>query len=144
MGLLLLFLLGGGFAALIAVARHQRAERRAAAATVSFAVDDWGVRRSLADGRYEEVSWAELREVRATTLPRGPWDERLRFILDGGGERGCIVAYDTAEEGGLVPALAALPGFDHRLLGEVLDKPKTGTVVLWQKQTETPQTPASS
>lgn len=134
MELLVLFLIGGGFAALVAVARHQRAERRAAAATVSFIVDDWGVRRSLADGRYEEVSWEELQEVRATTLPRGPWDERLRFILDGGGERGCIVAYDVADSGGLVPAMAALPGFDHRRLAEVLDKPRTGTVVLWQRE----------
>jgi hypothetical protein len=134
MELLILFLLGGGFAALLAVARHQRAERRAAAATVSFAVDDWGVRRRLADGRYEEVSWDELQEVRATTLPRGPWEERLRFILDGGGERGCIVAYEVADNGGLVPAIAALPGFDHRLLAEVLDKPRTGTVILWQRQ----------
>jgi hypothetical protein len=133
MEVLILLLVGGGFAALVAVARHQRAERRAAAATVSFIVDDWGVRRSLADGRYEEVSWDELDEVRATTLPRGPWDDRLRFILDGGGERGCIVAYDTADEGGLVQALAALPGFDHRRLAEVLDKPKTGTVILWQR-----------
>jgi hypothetical protein len=134
MELLILFLLGGGFAALLAVARHQRAERQAAAATVSFAVDDWGVRRRLADGRYEEVSWDELQEVRATTLPRGPWEERLRFILDGGGERGCIVAYEVADNGGLVPAIAALPGFDHRLLAEVLDKPRTGTVILWQRQ----------
>src|SRR5262245_21385261 len=134
MEFVILFLVGGGFAALVAVARHQRADRRAAAATVSFIVDDWGVRRSLADGRYEEVSWDELDEVRANTLPRGPWDDRLRFILDGGGERGCIVAYDTADEGGLVRALAALPGFDHRRLAEVLDKPKTGTVILWQRQ----------
>jgi hypothetical protein len=134
MEFVVLFLLGGGVAALIAVARHQRADRRAAAATVSFIVDDWGVRRSLADGRYEEVSWDELQEVRATTLPRGPWDERLRFILDGGGERGCIVAYDVADQGGLVPAMGALPGFDHRQLAEVLGKPKTGTVVLWQRQ----------
>ena len=133
MELLILYLLGGGFAALLAVARHQRAERRAAAATVSFAVDDWGVRRRLADGRYEEVSWDELQEVRATTLPRGPWEERLRFILDGGGERGCIVAYEVADSGGLVPAIAALPGFDHRLLAEVLDRPRTGTVILWQR-----------
>src|SRR5207244_3229637 len=66
MEFLVLFVLGGGFAALIAVARHQRADRRAAAATVSFAVDDWGVRRRLADGRYEEVGWDELLEVRAT------------------------------------------------------------------------------
>ncbi len=138
MELLVLFLLGGGFAALVAVARHQRADRRAAAATVSFVVDDWGVRRSLADGRYEEVSWKELLEVRATILPRGPWDDRLRFILDGGGERGCIVAYDTADSGGLVPKLAALPGFDHRQLADVLDKPRTGTVVLWQRSGEPP------
>jgi hypothetical protein len=134
MEFVILFLIGGGFAALVAVARRQRAERRAASATISFIVDNWGVRRSLADGRYEEVSWNELLEVRTTTLPRGPWDERVRFILDGGGERGCIVAYDVADNGGLVPALAALPGFDHRRLAEVLDKPRTGTVVLWQRQ----------
>ena len=32
-----------------------------------------------------------------------------------------------------LPKLAALPGFDHRALGEVLDNPRTGTVVLWQR-----------
>jgi hypothetical protein len=133
MALAFLVLFVGGFAALMAIARHQRADRRARAATVAFVVDEWGVRRSLADGRYEEVGWDELQEVRATTLPKGPWDERIRFILDGGGERGCIVAADTADEGGLVPRLAALPGFDHRQLAEVLDKPKTGTVVLWRR-----------
>ena len=137
MALVLLFLLGGGMAALVAVARHQRAERRAAAATVSFAVDDWGVRRSLADGRYEEVSWAELLEVRATTLPRGPWDDRLRFVLDGGGERGCIVPVEVAEQYGLLGELWRLPGFDHRRLAEALDEERTGQEVLWQRAPQT-------
>ncbi len=128
-----LVLFACGFAALLAVARHQREDRRTRAATVSFVADGWGVRRSLADGRYEEVGWDELQEVRVTTLPKGPWDERIRFILDGGGERGCIVAANTADEGGLVQRLAALPGFDHRQLADILDRPKTGTVVLWRR-----------
>jgi hypothetical protein len=133
MAIFLLLLFVAGFAALIAVGRHERAKKRAAAATVDCVVDDWGVRRTLADGRYEEVGWKELVEVRATTLPRGPWDDRLRLVLDGGGERGCIVDHETAASNGLIPRLAALPGFDHRTLAEVLDRPRTGTVVLWQR-----------
>jgi hypothetical protein len=121
-----------GFALLMAVGRRERAHRRAAAETVALVVDDWGVKRDLADGRHEEVSWTELQEVRATTLPKGPWGERVRLILDGGGERGCIVSYERAYDGGLVTKLTALPGFDHRALGDVLDKPKTGTIVLWE------------
>jgi hypothetical protein len=131
MAFLLLFVFVMGFAALMAVGRRERARRRAAADTVSFVVDDWGVKRDLADGRHEEVSWGELKEVRATTLPKGPWGDRVRVILDGGGERGCIVPYERAYDSGLVTKLTALPGFDHRALGDVLDKPKVGTVVLW-------------
>ncbi len=133
MELLLLLVFVMGFALLLAVGRRERARKRSAAETVSFVVDDWGVKRRLADGRKEEVGWKELLEVRATTLPRGPWSDRIRLILDGGGERGCIVSYEKAYEGGLVTALAALPGFDHRALADVLDKPKTGTVILWDK-----------
>jgi hypothetical protein len=123
------------FAVVIARARGQRAARRAAAATTKLEIDDWGVKRWLADGRYEEVSWDELLEVRVITLPKGPWDDRVRFVLDGGGERGCIVRLDRAEESGLIAALAALPRFDHRQLADVLDRPRTGSVVLWDRTT---------
>ena len=123
------------FAFLVANARRQRASRQAAAATVRLEVDGWGVKRWLADGRYEEVSWAELQEVRAVTLPKGPWDSRIRFVLDGGGERGCIVPIDVAEDNGLVAALAGLKGFDNRSLAEVLDHERTGSRVLWARTT---------
>src|SRR3954454_14276672 len=106
------------FAVLVARGRRERADRREAAATVKLEVDGWGVKRWLADGRYEEVSWDELQEVRAVTLPKGPWDSRLRFVLDGGGERGCIVPIDAAEDSGLIASLGALKGFDHRALAE--------------------------
>ena len=131
-----LLVVAGGlvlFVVLLARARSERASRRAAAATVRIEADDWGLRRWLADGRYEEVSWDELREVRALTLPKGPWDSRVRLVFDGGGERGCIVPIDVAEEHGVLTALARLRGFDHRRLAEVLENERTGQEVLWAR-----------
>ncbi len=122
-------------AVLVTRGRREREHRRARAATVRLEVDGWGVKRWLADGRYEEVGWDELQEVRAVTLPRGPWDSRVRFILDGGGERGCIVDAERAESSGLLARLAGLPGFDHRKMAEVLDEEKTGNEQLWVRTT---------
>jgi uncharacterized membrane protein len=121
------------FAVFIARGRAQRAARQAAAATTKLAVDSWGVKRWLADGRYEEVSWNELLEVRIITLPKGPWGERMRFVLDGGGEQGCIVSLEAAEDSGLLASLGALPAFDHRRLAETLERPRTGNEVLWAR-----------
>src|SRR4051812_25870042 len=135
MGLVIALGLVGLFAFSVANMRRTRDARRAAAATVRFEVDDWGVKRWLADGRYEEVSWAEMIEVRMITLPKGPWDDRIRLVLDGGGERGCIVPFDLAEESDLLPSLSRLKGFDHRVLAEALDRTRTGTQVLWTRTT---------
>jgi hypothetical protein len=127
------------FAALVLFAfglarmRRARETRRAAAATVRLEVDRWGVKRWLADGRYEEVSWDELREVRVITLPKGPWDDRVRFVLDGGGERGCIISSEAAEDSGLIASLGALPGFDNRLLADAFENTRTGNQVLWAR-----------
>ena len=114
---------------------RERDARRARAATVRIEVDGWGVKRWLADGRYEEVGWDELKEVRAITLPKGPWASRLRFVLDGGGERGCIIDVDSAEESGLLARLASLPGFDHRRMAEIIDDTKIGNEQLWARTT---------
>lgn len=121
------------FAYAIARMRRARETRQAAAATVKLEVDRWGVKRWLADGRYEEVSWDELREVRVITLPKGPWDDRLRFVLDGGGERGCIVPFEVAEDSDLLASLGALSGFDHRGLAEALENTRTRNQVLWAR-----------
>ena len=123
------------FAFAIARMRGSRDARMAAAATVRLEVDGWGVKRWLADGRYEEVSWDELKEVRITTLPKGPWKDRVRLVLDGGGERGCIVPFDAAENSDLLASLGGLSGFDHRRMAEVLETVRTGTQVLWARTT---------
>ncbi|MEY2422920.1 MAG: hypothetical protein QOI95_2987 [Acidimicrobiaceae bacterium] len=123
----------GLFAFAMARMRRARDARQAAAATVKLEVDSWGVKRWMADGRYEEVAWDELREVRVITLPRGPWDDRTRFVLDGGGERGCIVPLLAAESSDLIASLGALSGFDHRRLAEALDETRTGNRVLWAR-----------
>ncbi|MEY2403553.1 MAG: hypothetical protein QOD38_1104 [Acidimicrobiaceae bacterium] len=125
----------GLFAFALARMRRARDARLAAAATVKLEVDGWGAKRWLADGRYEEVSWDELREVRIITLPKGPWADRVRFVLDGGGERGCIVPLEAAEDGGLIAALGALSGFDHRALAETLDTARTSNQLLWARTT---------
>ena len=121
------------FAYVIARMRRVREARRAAAATVNLDVDAWGVKRWLADGRYEEVSWDELLEVRIITLPKGPWDDRVRLVLDGGGERGCIVPLEVAEDTDLLASLGGLSGFDHRGLAEALEAARTGNQVLWSR-----------
>ena len=123
------------FALAIANMRRTREVRRAAAETVKLEVDGWGVKRWLADGRYEEVSWAELIEVRMVTLPKGPWDDRVRLVLDGGGERGCIVPFEVAEESDLLASFGKLKGFDHRMLADALEQSRTGTQVLWARTT---------
>ena len=134
MGALFVVLVGAAFLGLtIAVGRRDRARRQAAAATVRLAVDDRGVERDLADGRHEEVAWAEIGEVRYVVLPKGPWDSRGRIILEGDEERGCIVPLDVAEEHGLLAALGRLPGFDVARLAALLERERTGTSVVWTR-----------
>src|SRR3954453_24076636 len=133
MGVVIFLLLISVSGVLLVRARRERIPRRERARTVGLDVDGWGVKRWLADGRDEEVGWDELDGVRAIPLPRGPWESRLVFVLDGGGERGCIVDVDNAEGSGLVSRLAGLPRFDHPRLAEVLDTEKTGTEILWTR-----------
>jgi hypothetical protein len=135
MGLVLVAVIIGGYVLLVVQARRARARRQAAAATVAFSVDDWGVRRTLADGRHEEVGWDELQKVEVVTLPKGPWGDPVRFVLYGAEElRGCIVPRPVAETEGLVPALTRLPGVTARELADVLETtPAPGTRVLWER-----------
>jgi len=56
-------------------------------------------------------------------------------VLDGGGERGCIVPFEVAEESDLLPSFSRLKGFDHRKLADALEETRTGTQVLWSRTT---------
>jgi hypothetical protein len=137
MALLVVIVFIAGMALLLRAGREDRRRRRAAAATVAFDVDRNGVRRELADGRQEEVRWDEVQEVRVITLPRGPWGERVRIVLDGGGERGCIVPWDVAEDGGLPKEIHRLKGFDLQRLFAAVEVGKPGNEVLWRRPQST-------
>lgn len=134
MGFVFLVVMAAALAVFVVAGRRQRDARAAKAATVRFQVDDIGIERDLADGRHEEVAWAEARQVDVVTLPKGPWAERARIVVHGSEvERGCIVPLSVAEAGGLLGALGRLPGFDHAALQAALAAARPGTVVVWER-----------
>jgi hypothetical protein len=126
-----------GMVFLVRAGREDRRRRREAAKTVLFAVDADGVRRQLADGRTEGVRWEEIQEVRVVTLPSGPWSDRVRIVLDGGGERGCIVPWEVAEDGDLPASLHRLRGFDLQRFFAAVEAERPGNEVLWQRPRST-------
>src|SRR5262249_40434674 len=134
-GLVIVAIVIGGYVLLMVQARRVRARRTAAAATVAFTVDDWGGRRTLADGRHEELGWGEVQKGEVLTPPKRRWGDPVRFVLYGSEElRGCIVPRPVAESEGLVPALTRLPGVTPRELADVLEgTPAPGTRVLWER-----------
>ena len=93
---------------------RKRAQRsRVRAATVSIQADASGVRRTLADGRTEEVHWHEVGEVDAFRTRVGPHKPAGGgVVLYGTADRGCIIPFDKLEESSLLVHIHHLPGFD--------------------------------
>lgn len=96
-------------------------------------VDDEGVRRLLADGTEESVSWTDLSEVAIRTTPEGPWKEDVFFLLmkDGGG--GCAVpaGHPSADE--LMSRLQSMTDFDNDAFVEAMTTTEDGLFVVWQR-----------
>ena len=145
MGLALLVLVLVAITA-VSVARRHRTHR---STTVEVAADATGVRRVLADGRREEVSWPEVREVDVFTTRVGPHTASGgAVVLYGDASRGCIVPLDRLAESDLMAHLHRLPGFDPAslvaALGErrpdaggraalVTPRPLSYTTVCWTR-----------
>ena len=133
-GLLLLVLAAGAITVAIAVRRNERARRAARAATVELEADGVGVRRTLADGRHEEVDWSELVEVEVITTTVGVHkDDGAVIVLSGSEERGCLVPAGLAEDAGVLELLADLPGFDSRRLVEAMSAPAPSRTRCWHR-----------
>jgi hypothetical protein len=135
MGAVLLLAFAAGLAALgVSGRRNERRRREAAAATVDLQVDREGVRRTLADGRHEEVRWDELVEVEVLTTAIGVHkDDGVVFVMSGGGERGCLVPSRLAVEHGVVERLHALPGFDGRRLVAAMEESPPSRTTCWSR-----------
>lgn len=82
-------------------------------------INDTFVRRTLADGRVEEVAWTELAEVRIITAADGPFAGDVFFVLIGASGKGCVVPYSAADPV-FLSRLAALPGFESAKVAEAM------------------------
>ena len=61
--LIIILLLIAPIAIFVAVMRNRGVQRKVRASTVELRVDEFGVKRELADGRVEEIEWGQVREV---------------------------------------------------------------------------------
>ncbi len=128
-----LLLLGPVFV-LIAVSRNRRRQSSLRADTVELTADEFGVHRTLADGRHEGVDWVDVTEVEVLTARRGPHAASGGVIIvSGDAEHGCLVPIDQLEDSGVAEALTRLPGFDSRRLVEALRQKPNLRTVCWSR-----------
>jgi hypothetical protein len=143
--LLILVVVFGAVVALAVARRH----RRHRSMTVDVAADAEGVRRVMADGQCEEVTWPEVTEVDVFTTRVGPHGASGgAVVLFGDARRGCIVPLDRLAESGLLDHVHRLPGFDPRsvvaavadppgepgLRGVLAPRPLQRTTVCWRRE----------
>ena len=102
--------------------------------TTSITIDDDGVRRQLADGTEESVTWAKLKEVAIRTTPEGPWKEDVFFLLVAEGGGGCAVPAGDPSADALMSRLQSLPDFDNDAFIEAMTTIEDGLFVIWQRQ----------
>ena len=96
-------------------------------------VDDDGVRRLLADGTEESVTWADLAEVAIRTTPEGPWKEDVFFLLVRAGGGGCAVPAGDPSADDLMNRLQSMTGFDNDAFVEAMTTTEDGLFVVWQR-----------
>ncbi len=101
--------------------------------TTSITIDDEGVRRQLADGTEESVTWAKLSEVAIRTTPEGPWKEDVFFLLMAEGGGGCAVPAGDPSADALMSRLQSLPDFDNDTFIEAMTTMEDGLFVIWQR-----------
>lgn len=121
MNLLTLIVLASPVIFVLVIVRKRGARSRIRSATVDIAADDQGVRRTLADGRTEEVAWDEVTEVDVFRTRVGPHKPAGGgVVLYGTAERGCIIPLDKLEASSLLVHIHHLPGFDVGALIKVV------------------------
>ncbi|RMI31704.1 hypothetical protein [Nocardia stercoris] len=95
-------------------------------------INDSFVRRTLDNGRIEEVLWHELHEVRIITTSDGPFTEGVFFVLIGVRGNGCVVPNSAADRA-FRSRLSALPGFDNQRVIQALRTPSDQQYSVWRR-----------
>lgn len=134
MQLLLLLLAVAPILVVLALMRRREIDRAGRSATVRLEVDEFGVRRELADGRTEEIDWPEVVEVEVYRTVEGPHGPAGGMVmLSGDSTRGALVPLDRVEECALLERISCLPGFSIRGLAEALDSDAPKRVTVWRR-----------
>jgi hypothetical protein len=101
----------------------------------SLMIDDWGVRRRLAQGGEEAVAWTDLAEVLLLTTDAGPFAEDVFFALRAIDGSGVLVGQGLATEHGLLGTLQArLPDLNNEAIIEAMGSTANARFVLWPPQ----------
>ncbi|MFI1915290.1 hypothetical protein [Nocardia sp. NPDC020380] len=95
-------------------------------------INDTFVRRTLADGRVEEVAWTELAEVRLITTADGPFADDVFFVLIGATGKGCVVPHSAADTA-FLSKLQRLPGFDNEKVLEAMLTVADRQFLVWRR-----------
>jgi hypothetical protein len=129
-----LITLGIAVIVFLAVSRNQGRRSALRVATTELALDEFGARREMADGRQEQVDWQDLSEVEVLTAASGPYKANGGVvILAGDEERGCLVPIDAVGSSGLLDHLVRLPGFDVHLFTEALQAEPPKRTTCWRR-----------
>lgn len=94
-------------------------------------VDDTGVRRQLADGSEESVTWEELSSVVVRVMPEAPWKEDVFLMLAGSDGRGTAIPSGDPAADALIERLQTLPGFDNERFIEAMTTDADEAYVVW-------------
>jgi hypothetical protein len=117
---------------------HQRAKEirlihdPSTAQSRSITVDDTGVRRTLADGSQEAVTWEELTAVVIRVIPESPWKEDVFLMLAGASGNGTAVPSGDPAADALIERLQTLPGFDNERFIEAMTTDADEAYVVWE------------
>ncbi|QWF82584.1 hypothetical protein [Amycolatopsis sp. CA-230715] len=104
----------------------------ASAHSRSVSVDDTGVRRQLADGSEESVTWSELSSVVIRVIPEGPWKEDVFLMLAAADGTGTAVPSGDPAADALIERLQTLPGFDNEKFIEAMTTDADEAYVVWR------------
>lgn len=98
-------------------------------------VDDTGVRRTLADGSVESVTWEGLKSVVIRVMPEAPWSEDVFLMLAGSDGTGTAVPSGDPAADALIERLQTLPGFDNERFIEAMTTDADEAYVVWTAAT---------
>jgi len=133
MSIISVLLLVVPIAVIVGISRNQRRLSAVRSETVQLRADEFGVRRTLADGREEEVDWSEINEIEVVRAAKGAHASYGGVLVLGADDtRGCLVPLDRLDDSGIRDALPRLiPGFDRSRLEAAIRAKPPSRVSIW-------------